>query len=349
MALRAHTDFGESYAAEYDAAARRDLPYIAAIGSGLYALFAIVDAAGHLGDHTAARLITSLGPAAVLALLAYLAPARLPARLAPWAVVCGGLVAAAGPLATVVITDHAIDLTYAMLIIATTGAVVYRTVPFYAFMTTATTAYLVVAGGAPMTRDTFGDWVAAGIMAAGLGAALFTARRFSVREMADANARVAYLAGHDALTGLVNRHALETSGPHVIALARRERREVFAVFVDIDHLSLINNTHGHGAGDAAIRAVSTALVETVREADLIARWGGDELVIVGIGDGPDPARVEAAVRARAGSDAAVPGWDGQVSVGTAVRRSDTTDLEALILAADASMYERRGIRRDGVA
>lgn len=343
------TDFGESYAAEYDAAASRDLPYLALLASILFLAFGIVDALTHPGDATTFRLASSLLPAVALGALAYVARYRLRTRFAPWGVVVGGLLALASPLSTVVVTRHTIDLGYAMLIIAATGAVLYRQRAFWTYAAIALSAYLTVALTAQVTRDTTGDWIAGGLMAIGLGAALFTARRFTVREVADANERLAYLAGHDPLTGLLNRHALETSGPGLIALARRERRDVFAVFVDVDALSTINNEHGHGAGDAVIQAVGAALLATVRAADIVARWGGDEMVIVGIGDGPEAERVEAAVRAHALDRADVPGWDGQVSVGTAALRSDAADLDALILAADAAMYERRGIRRDGAA
>jgi diguanylate cyclase (GGDEF)-like protein len=349
MRVLESTDFGEAYAAEYDAAASRDLPSIALLGSILFLAFAIADVATHPGDHTQVRVLSSVLPAAALGLLAYVARSHLAPRHAPWGVVVGGLVAISGPLITTEATRHTIDLAYAMLIMAAAGAVVYRQRAFWLFTVIAAPAYLATAFASPVSRDTRGDWIAAGAMAIGLGAALFTARRFTVREVADANERLAYLAGHDPLTGLLNRHALETSGPGLIALARRERRDVFAVFVDVDALSTINNAHGHGAGDAVIRAVGAALLATVRAADIVARWGGDEMVIVGIGDGPEAERVEAAVRAHALERTEVPGWDGQVSVGIAALRSDAADLDALILAADAAMYERRGSRRDGAA
>ena len=68
MRLLESTDFGEAYAAEYDEAASRDLPYIALLGSILFLLFAIVDVATHSGDHTQVRVLTSLLPAAALGL-----------------------------------------------------------------------------------------------------------------------------------------------------------------------------------------------------------------------------------------------------------------------------------------
>jgi len=349
VALRDHTDFRETYGAAYDAAAKRDLPFISIITAVLFVVFAVIDVLTHPGDHTVVRLMTSFVPAIALSGLAYWARHGLPTRLAPSMVAIGGIVAVSGPLATVGLTDHASDIGYAMLIIAATGAVVYRQRPFWIFAGVALSLYVVAALNAPVSQDTFGDWLAAGLMAVGLGVALFTSRRHSVRVMTDANERLAHLAGHDALTGLVNRHGLETAGQTVLALARREGRTVFAAFVDIDRLSEINNEYGHGAGDEVIRTVADALHDTVREADVVARWGGDEIVLVGIGEGPDAHRIEEAVRDHAVRTTAVPGWDGQVSVGVTSLPSTATTFEALILAADAEMYDRRGRRRSGAA
>lgn len=349
MALRDHTVFGEEYAAAYDAAAKRDLAFIGACGAVLFGLSAATDMLTHPGDHTAARLVTALVPAAVLGGLALWSRRGLSAGLAPWMVLVGGLVAVLGPLGTAVVTDHASNLAYAMLVIATTGAVVYRQRPLWTFITFGLAAYIVTATRAPVSQGTLNDWIAAGLMATGLGIALFTARRASVRQIAAATERLAYMAGHDALTGLVNRHGLETAGPTVLALACRDGRTVFGAFVDIDRLGEINNECGHGAGDEVIRSVANALRDCVREADVVSRWGGDEIVLVGIGDGPDAHRIEEAVRDHALRHTAVPGWDGQVSVGVVALPSVDTSFESLILTADAAMYERRGRRRSGAA
>ncbi|MEY3362456.1 MAG: hypothetical protein RL531_2175 [Actinomycetota bacterium] len=349
MTRRNHSTSNDAYASAYDAAAKRDLGFIALFAAALLICFAIFDAFVHGEDHLAARLSTSLVPAALLTGLAYWARHRLPARMAPWAVAVAGLITLSGPLATVALTDHASDLGYAMLVIGAVGAVTYRRRPYWTFTVLALVMYTATAATAPVSEDTLTDWLGTGLMAAGLGAALFTARRHTVRSMADVNERLTFMADHDVLTGLVNRRGLETAGPTVLALARREGRTVFAAFVDIDRLSEINNDYGHGSGDEVIRTVADALRDTVREADVVARWGGDEIVLVGIGEGPDPHRIEEAVRDHAVRNSAVPGWDGQVSVGvTALPSSDTT-FEALVLSADSAMYDRRGRRRSGAA
>lgn len=333
----------------YDEAAARDLPWITAIGAGLFVLFAIVDVLTHLDNDPVFRFLSAFLPAVAFAAIAAIARRRLiPERWAPWSIAGAGLLALAGPLVTVAWSRHTIDLAFCMLIVVAVGASAYRYVPF--LITGGVTAVIYIALAFEVASfDSATDWTAAYAMAFGLGAVLLTTRRRSVRDFAEAKAELRHAAGHDALTGLVNRHGLQTAGPTLMALARRDGRNVFAAFVDIDRLSEINNEYGHGAGDEVITTVSHALVNCVREADIVSRWGGDEIVLVGIGDGPDAHRIEDAVRDFAVRTSAVPGWDGQVSVGVTTVASTATSFEALILTADAAMYDRRGRRRSGAA
>ena len=136
--------------------------------------------------------------------------------------------------------------------------------------------------------------------------------------------------------------------PDLLALAARHQQPMFAVFLDVDGLKAVNDTHGHAAGDAVLVATADAIRAALRATDLVGRWGGDEFVVLGMGqvehadalrdritdsvlaDGVDPAR-----------------WDGGVSVGIATATLAGMDVEALIRRADADMYARRGVRRAG--
>ena len=86
------------------------------------------------------------------------------------------------------------------------------------------------------------------------------------------------LALVDELTGLANRRAFTLFADQELARARRHSRTPVVVFADLDGLKQINDQHGHAAGDTAIRLVASALKSIFREADIVARWSGDEFV-----------------------------------------------------------------------
>ena len=94
------------------------------------------------------------------------------------------------------------------------------------------------------------------------------------------------LALVDELTGLQNRRAFTLFAEQELARARRHGSTPVLVFADLDGLKGINDEHGHGAGDAAIRLVASALRSIFRETDIVARWSGDEFVaLMGEGGG----------------------------------------------------------------
>lgn len=174
-----------------------------------------------------------------------------------------------------------------------------------------------------------------------LSAVIHVTRRRAILRLIEARSEVAELALQDELTGLRNRRAfIEIGGEH-LAVARRSGRSSTLLFVDVDGLKKINDGLGHAAGDAALQRVALALRSSFREADLIARIGGDEFVVLTPGSG---VAVDAAVArltdALATSRELVPGV--AVSVGQAVIEPDATeDLGSALQRADAAMYQRR--------
>ncbi len=112
------------------------------------------------------------------------------------------------------------------------------------------------------------------------------------------------LALVDELTGLQNRRAFTLFAEQELARARRQGRTPVLVFADLDGLKQINDEHGHGAGDHAIRLVANALRSIFRETDIVARWSGDEFVAMLV-DGTDEAahaigaRLDAVIEAQA--------------------------------------------------
>ena len=87
-------------------------------------------------------------------------------------------------------------------------------------------------------------------------------------------------AMHDPLTRLYNRRLLLERMQQAMAHAERHQEPLSIVFVDVDQLKHINDTYGHLAGDALLREVGVALTDAVRAEDVVARYGGDEFVVL---------------------------------------------------------------------
>jgi diguanylate cyclase (GGDEF)-like protein len=92
--------------------------------------------------------------------------------------------------------------------------------------------------------------------------------------------RLDRLASTDPLTGLLNRRALEAAAEREIALARRNRRPLTAVLLDLDRFKQINDVYGHGFGDRTLIEVARCMQQQMRKSDLLARVGGDEFAVL---------------------------------------------------------------------
>ncbi len=92
--------------------------------------------------------------------------------------------------------------------------------------------------------------------------------------------RLAQGAQQDPLTGLYNRRHLDERLGAELSAALRHGRALALILVDVDHFKAINDVHGHLAGDEALRVTALALRETVRKEDVLARYGGDEFVVL---------------------------------------------------------------------
>lgn len=140
------------------------------------------------------------------------------------------------------------------------------------------------------------------------------------------------LAMTDPLTGLYNRRYVEEELKNLLHRAERTGGPVSVVFFDLDHFKEVNQRQGHRGGDLALKAVAAALQTVLRKGEILARYGGDEFILVVAADLPYATNlVERAV-------AAVKVWAGlTLSAGIARSIDDGTTPEELIAAADARL------------
>ncbi|MGZ4548243.1 MAG: GGDEF domain-containing protein [Blastococcus sp.] len=159
----------------------------------------------------------------------------------------------------------------------------------------------------------------------------------------------------DPLTGLFNRRFLVEQAPRLWRQARRDGTRVAAMVLDLDHFKRLNDAHGHAAGDAVLRAVAASLAATVRPADVLARTGGEELLVLGlVGDPDEAARLAERLRCAVAGTRTAEGHAVTASIGVAMTRpadgdQPTDALWKLIDRADGAMYEAKQQGRDRVA
>jgi diguanylate cyclase (GGDEF)-like protein len=156
------------------------------------------------------------------------------------------------------------------------------------------------------------------------------------------------LASTDALTGLANRARLETEIEIELRTARRYDQPCALILIDIDHFKRINDRHGHLAGDEVLRNLAAILREGVRESDTVARWGGEEFLVL-----CRRTRLDAAVfLARTLNQLVAAHTFGDVTHCTAsfgVTASHPDDsLETLFGRADAALYQAKATGRNRV-
>jgi len=161
-------------------------------------------------------------------------------------------------------------------------------------------------------------------------------------------------AHRDEKTGLYNTSGWHALAERTLATASRQGTTFGLLMLDLDHFKQVNDTYGHLAGDAVLRAVAQAIISAVRgRGDAVGRFGGEEFVVLlpGISE-PDIGAVAERIR-RAVSALTVPAGQlsitGQsVSIGSAVYPQAGTSLQRLLDAADTALYHAKATGRNKV-
>ncbi|MDE2577205.1 MAG: sensor domain-containing diguanylate cyclase [Hyphomicrobiales bacterium] len=163
------------------------------------------------------------------------------------------------------------------------------------------------------------------------------------------NSLLSHVATHDALTGVLNRHAMQMQFDEY-----RQKRKSFdaaVLLIDIDYLKTVNDTYGHNAGDSVIREVASRIVACVRPTDAVARYGGEEFVVL-LKNCDRMQAIEAAERIRR-AIAATPVVADDISIpitascGLVVPEA-IADLKTAISGADVALYKAKHAGRNRV-
>jgi diguanylate cyclase (GGDEF)-like protein len=167
-----------------------------------------------------------------------------------------------------------------------------------------------------------------------------------------ANRQLRHLATHDPLTGLPNRVLLDDRLAQAMALADRDQRSFALMVCDLDRFKLINDSLGHRAGDELLQEVARRLSAVARTADTVARFGGDEFVLVGssLVDAEDALQLATRAIESLRAPVRIAGIDVHTSpsIGIALYPEDGASIEALLAHADAAMYAAKHQGRGSV-
>lgn len=179
---------------------------------------------------------------------------------------------------------------------------------------------------------------------------LYVATSTDITEKKRADELIWKQANYDLLTQLPNRRLFQDRLQHAIKAAQRAQQSLSLLFIDLDNFKEINDNHGHNVGDALLVEVAGRLKQCVREADTVARMGGDEFtVILGqIKDTVYSAKIAENIIEKLAQTFV---YDGKplaisASIGIAIYPQDSTDADVLLRHADSAMYTAKRAGRN---
>ena len=170
-----------------------------------------------------------------------------------------------------------------------------------------------------------------------------------ITERRQHQAELEYQATHDPLTGLPNRNLLQDRLTQAMGSSRRSGRQVAVAFVDLDNFKVINDSLGHAVGDRLLQTIAGRLCHSLREVDTVARYGGDEFVLIMADQSTvgDLAQTLGRILQAIAEPVLLDGHDLRVSasIGVTVYPDDGEDFTALLSQADVAMYHAKAAGR----
>jgi diguanylate cyclase (GGDEF)-like protein/PAS domain S-box-containing protein len=166
-----------------------------------------------------------------------------------------------------------------------------------------------------------------------------------ITEQKEYERKLSYMARHDPLTGVYNRHALAEILEVEINRARRYRHPVGVLMIDVNRFKEVNDRFGHEAGDGVLCSVAEALRRSVRDFDVVVRYGGDEFLVLLIETNGETEIVRSRIHAeisRQGQMSFLSEFPVTVAIGTAHWDPGTGEsIERALSRADGAMYEEK--------
>jgi len=168
----------------------------------------------------------------------------------------------------------------------------------------------------------------------------------SVHHRERANRHLRELADHDHLTGLVVMRIAHDRIERALAWAERHGDLAAVLFIDLDGFKAVNDDHGHDVGDELLRRVAATITGSVRNVDTVARFAGDEFIVVmsELRSRDDAQRVSENILQAIGKPYAIDGRRLRISasIGIALARGKQVSVDELIKRADGAMYQAKG-------
>jgi len=165
----------------------------------------------------------------------------------------------------------------------------------------------------------------------------------------EAEDRIQYMAYFDALSNLPNRTLLRDRATHALAAARRDHGHLAVMFLDLDHFKTINDSLGHSVGDQVLQTVAKRLKALVREVDTVARYGGDEFILL-LADSDAKGAAHVAQKIVEALEAPIEADNHSLVVGASLGIScypaDGDSFETLMKNADIALFRAKSAGRN---